>query len=153
MLKGKNSVQEISDWLAEFQQIVNKVAGNQNLQFTIEIWINDDNLPHSAKKDRVQIVENDEFPSLDMKMSWSPEGGIQFGIFRKNGHKLKYVSMGNTHTPGNIHIITSGVLNRLPKIISPKTYLNSKKVDNIYPDHANTLCKVGLATPIFPIIG
>ena len=42
----------------------------------------------SVKKDKVQIVANDEFPFLDMKMSWSPEVDSQFGVFRKNGQQL-----------------------------------------------------------------
>ena len=38
-------------------------------------------LPSFAKEDKVQILTNDKFPLLDMKISWSPEGGQQFGIF------------------------------------------------------------------------
>ena len=45
----------------------------------------------TEKEDRVQVVAKDEFPFLDMKMSWSPEGGLQFGVFRKKGQQLKYV--------------------------------------------------------------
>ena len=32
--KGKKSVQEIKYWLAEFQQTLEKVEGNKNLQLT-----------------------------------------------------------------------------------------------------------------------
>ena len=32
--KGKKSVQEIKYWLAEFQQTVDKAAGNQHIQLT-----------------------------------------------------------------------------------------------------------------------
>ena len=63
----------------------------QYLQFTVEIWTNEANSPTSAKEYRVQIVTNDELRFLDMKMSWSPEGDMQFGVFRKRGHQLKYV--------------------------------------------------------------
>ena len=83
MFKGKKIVQEIKDWLVEFQQTVDKAGGNQHLQFTKEICTNDKNPPPSAKEDRVQIVTNDKFPFFDMKMSWSPEGDLQFGVFRK----------------------------------------------------------------------
>ena len=71
--------------MEEFQQTVNTAAGNQHLKFTAEIWTKEANSLTPAKEDRVQIVTNDEFPFLDMKMSWSPEGGIQFGVFRKKG--------------------------------------------------------------------
>ena len=69
VFKGKKSVQDIKKWLAEFQQTVDKVSGNQHLQFTAEIWTNDTNLPLPAKEDKVQIVMNKKFPFLDMKMS------------------------------------------------------------------------------------
>ena len=60
-----------------------KAAGNQHLKFAAEIWTNDTDRTPSAKKDKVQIVANDEFPLLDIKMSCSPDGGLQFGVFRK----------------------------------------------------------------------
>ena len=62
-----------------------KAAGNQHLMFTVEIWTNDMNLPPSEKKDKIQIVTNNECPFLGMKMSWSPEWDLQFGLFRKKG--------------------------------------------------------------------
>ena len=43
------------------------------------------------KKDKVQIVSNNELTFLYMKMSWSPKGDLKFGVFRKKGQKLKYV--------------------------------------------------------------
>ena len=87
--KGKKKASEIKDWLEEFQQTMNTVAGNQHLQFTVEIWTNKASSPIPAKEDRVQIVTNDEFPFLNMKMSWSPEGDLQFEVLRKKGQKLK----------------------------------------------------------------
>ena len=34
VFKGKTKTSKIRDWLEEFQQTVNKAAGNQHLQFT-----------------------------------------------------------------------------------------------------------------------
>ena len=70
---------------------MNTAAGNQHQQFTAEIWTNKVNSLTPAKEYRVQIVMNDESPFLDMKMSWSPEGDLQFGVFSKKGQQLKYV--------------------------------------------------------------
>ena len=53
-----------------------------------------------------------------MKMSWSPEGDLQFGVFRKKGQKIKYVGKESTHTPGTFRAIPLGVLNRLANITS-----------------------------------
>ena len=69
VFKGKNSVQDINNGLAEIQKTARKGAGNQHLKFIAEIWTNYTNLPPSTKEDKVQIVMNDEFPFLDMKMS------------------------------------------------------------------------------------
>ena len=99
------------------------------------------------------IVTNDEFPFLDMKMSWSPEGNLQFGVFRKNGQQLKYVGKESTHTPGTFHTIPSGVLNRLPKLTSRKPSIYSKGLEKIYPNHANDLHKVGLTPTYLPTTG
>ena len=90
-MKGKKKSSEIKDYLEEFQQTVNTAMGNQHLQFTAEIWANKANSRTPAKENRVQIATNDEFPFLDIEMSWSYEGELQFGMFRGKGHQLKYV--------------------------------------------------------------
>ena len=105
------------------------------------------------KNERVQIVTNDKFPFLDMKMSWSPEGNLQFGVFRKNGQQLKYVGKEITHTPSTLRAIPSGVLNRLAKLTSRKPSIHYEGVDKIYPDHANALRKAGLAPTNLTTIG
>ena len=110
-------------------------------------------LPTPEKEYRVQIVTNDEFLFLDMKMSWFPEGDLQFGIFRKKGQKLKYVGKESTHTPGTLRAIPSRVLNRLAKLTSRKPSIQAEAVDTIYPAHANSLRKAGLSPPVSPKTG
>ena len=153
VFKGKKKASEIKYWLKEFQQTVNTASGNQHLQFTAEIWTNETNSPTPAKEDRVQIVTNDEFPFLVMKMSWSPERNLQFGVFRKKVQHLKYVRQESTHTPGTLRTIPSGVLNCLAKLTSRNPSIHAEAVDKIYPNHVNALCKAGLAPPIFPTMG
>ena len=153
MFKGKKKASEIIYWLEEFQKTLNKSEGNQHLQFTVEIWTTEENSPTPTKEEIVQIVTNDEFPFLDMKMSCSPEGGLQFGVFRENGQQLKYVGKESTHTPSTLRTIPSGVLNRLAKLTSRKPSILSEGVDKIYPDHANALRKAGLAPPNFLTMG
>ena len=67
VFKGKKIVQKNKYWLVEYQQTVYKSAGNQNVQFTVDIWKNDVNLPSSANKDKVQILTYNKFPFLDTK--------------------------------------------------------------------------------------
>ena len=64
-------------------------SGNQHLQFTAEIWTNEANSLTPDKEYRVQILTIDEFPFLDMKMSWSPDGELPLGVFRKKRQQLK----------------------------------------------------------------
>ena len=94
----------------------------------------------------------DELPFLDMKMSWSPEGDLKFGVFREKGQKLKYAGKESTNTPSNLHAIPSGVLNPLAKLTSRNSFIHTESVNKIYPPHThtNTLCKVGLAPPVLP---
>ena len=68
---------------------MNLAAGNQHLNFTAEIWTDGENPPTPEKENRVQIVAKDEFPFLDMKMSWSPEGDLNFVVFSNNGQQFK----------------------------------------------------------------
>ena len=132
---------------------MNKAAGNQHLQFNAEIWTTEENSPTPVKEERVQIVTNDKLPFLDMKMRYSPEGDLQFGVLRKNGQQLKYVGKEITHTPGTLCAIPSRVLNRLAKLTPRKTSIHSEGVDKIYPNHANALCKAGLTPPNFLTMG
>ena len=88
-----------------------------------------------------------------MKMSWSPEGDLQFGFFINKWQQLKYVSKESTHTPGTLRKIPYGVLNRLAKLTSRKPSVQAESVYTISPAHANTLCKAGLAPPVFPTMG
>ena len=56
-----------------------------------------------------------------MKMGWSPEGDMQFGVYRKKGQQLKYVGKESAHTPGTLCEIPLGFLNRLAKLTFEKT--------------------------------
>ena len=129
VFKGKKEINEIKDWLEKFQQTVNLAARNQHLKFAAEIWIDRANPPTPEKEYRVQIVAKDEFPFLDMKMSWSPEGELQFGVFRKKGQQLKCVGKESTHTPGTLRAIPSGVFNGLAKLASMKPSIRAAAVD------------------------
>ena len=62
---------------------MNIAADIQHLQFTAEIWMTEATPPLPTKKYRVQVMTNYEFLFLDMKMSWSLEGYLQFGVFSK----------------------------------------------------------------------
>ena len=86
-------------------------------------------------------------------MSWSPEGDLQFGVFRKKVNQLKYAGKEITHPTGTLCAIPSVVLNRLAKITSRNPSIQAEAVDKICPAHENAICKAGLAPPVFPTMG
>ena len=73
----------------EFQKTVEKAAGNQHLQFTPEIWMNNTNMTHYAKKNNVKMATNNKWSFLDMKMIWSHEEYLKFLVFRKIGTAIE----------------------------------------------------------------
>ena len=88
-----------------------------------------------------------------MKMSWYPEGDLQFGVFRKNEKQLKYVGKERTHTPSILRATPLGVLNHIAKLTSRKPAIHTEGGDKIYYNHANTLCQASLAPPNFTTMG
>ena len=98
-------------------------------------------------------MTNNKFLFLDMKMSWSPEGYLKFGVFREKGQQSKYVGKESTHTPGNLRTIPSAVLKRLAKLTSRNPSIHAEVVDRIYPANANAFRKAGLAPSFFPTMG
>ena len=88
-----------------------------------------------------------------MKMSCSPEGDLQCGVFRKKGKQLNYFRKEINHIPGTLRTIPLGVLDRLAKLTSRKTSIKSEEIEKIYPDHANSLYKAGLVPPNFLTMG
>ena len=71
--------------VTKFSTKLYKAAGNQHLQFTAEIWTNDKKILPYSKKDKAQVLANNELPLMVVKMNWSHEGGLQFGKSRKKG--------------------------------------------------------------------
>ena len=61
------------------------------------------------------------------------KGDLQYSIFMKKGKQLKYVRKEITHTPGNLHMIPSGVLNCLAKFTSRKPSIHSEGVEKNLP--------------------
>ena len=104
----------------------------------MKIWIDDTNIPTSEKKDRVQISAASGFPFLDTNTSWSPKGGLQFGISGKKGQQPKYIGKCSTNTPGTLQMIPSEVRNCLSKLTLRKPNFHCKSVYSVYLNHTKT---------------
>ena len=153
LFKGNKSTQEIKICLAEFWQIAYKAVGNQHLQFTEEIRRKNTHIPPSANKEKVQIVANNKLPFLDTKLSWSPEGDLQFGVFRNKVHKWEYLSKEGNHTPITLYAIPKEVLNPLEKLTFAKTQFSFWKVGKCLPWPHNVPPRGGISGYNLPTMG
>jgi hypothetical protein len=91
IMHGKKSNADIGEWLNTFQKRVNnKVTGYEGLIFTVSIWRGKEE--DESKHPKAEIVKSSFFPFLDMKMTWSEEGNLCFGVYLKPGQQLKYLN-------------------------------------------------------------
>jgi hypothetical protein len=75
---------------------VNEVTGyEEGLVFTVSIWRQKENNEKAHPK--AEIVKSSYFPFLDMKMSWSKEGDLHFGVYLRPGQQLKYLNNVSSH--------------------------------------------------------
>jgi hypothetical protein len=95
IMNGLKTNEEISQWLETFQERVNQVTGYEGLVFTVSIWRQGGDVKPTHPK--AEIHKSSVFPFLDMKMSWSEEGELRFGVYLKPGQQLKYLNNISTY--------------------------------------------------------
>jgi hypothetical protein len=66
----------VEDCLSAFQRAINDKAGNNKLSFTAEVWTPGRDKTKVGGKVGTQTT--DQFPFLDMELSWSVEGTLKF---------------------------------------------------------------------------
>ena len=76
LFKGKKSLSEIKIWREDFQVRVNKIAGNEYLQFTFDLWM-PNTIPSRNKQDNVQEIVSNNFPYLDLEFLWNSDGELE----------------------------------------------------------------------------
>jgi len=140
---GTWTQKETADWLSKFQSSINDIAGNDKLSFTAEIWTPGGN-PAPKIDGKVGIHTANQFPFLDMELSWRNDGTLRFGVHMKPNQQLKYLNAGSAHTPGCFKAITAGVCYRLTKLTTVNEDNADMKLDEIYPEHFKALNKAEL---------
>ena len=145
IFKGNWMEKDIVNWLGNFQSTINRLADSEFLKFTAEVWGKDKKDGSNSKL--VTVNESDHFPYLDMEMFWENQD-LRFKVHLKKNQMLKYLNKGSTHTKACFKAIPNGVLSRLAKLTSATEISKEKKLDELYPDHAEALRKADLA-PIF----
>jgi hypothetical protein len=125
---------DVEHWLSTFQGAINNKAGNDKLSFTAEVWTPaEESTPKVRGKVGTEMT--DQFPFLDMELSWDKEGVLKFGVHMKPNQQLKYLNTGSAHTPGCFKAIMTGVCYRLTKLTTVNKNNEDMKLDEIYPEH------------------
>eukprot|EP00957_Ditylum_brightwellii_P080883 6152481-Ditylum_brightwellii.AAC.1 len=88
---------------------------------------------------RVKLCKKHEFPFLDIKMMWDNMGFLQFGLYHKEGQAIKYVDCNSCHRLCMFKSIASRVYLQLGRLTSKTTENGKKRLDEIYPEHAEAL--------------
>ena len=97
VFKGKKSLSEIKRRRDDFQSGVNKISGNEYLQFTCVIWMPNVSPPRD-KQDNVLEIASDTFLYLDLEFIWNADRELEYQVHQKPNKKLKYLNKGSNHT-------------------------------------------------------
>jgi hypothetical protein len=107
VFNGKKSDEWLVNWLTTFQQEVDRLLGMVDIQFTMEIWrpgktsqplsTSEVSVEGIGKFHQVCINGNTSFPYLDIQLSWNEEGKLYFGVYKKPGESVKYLSNNSHH--------------------------------------------------------
>lgn len=144
VFKGTKTATQVEQWLSSFQDEVDRIAGNNFLRFTADVWVSSKQSElkgDTTKLSRqIKVHDNDQFPFLDMQLSWKDVGdGLIFGVYLKPNQELKYLNKGSAHTPDCFKAINTGVFNRLAKLTSLNESNSNKQLDVLYPHHFEAL--------------
>lgn len=147
VLKGKKSTAWIEDWLInKFQKKVNEVLGSDKLQFTMVIWDADNIQQPPADDDKIDIIQENTFPYLDMEFYWRGDE-LNTRVHIKENQKIKYLNKDSAHTNATFNSIPSGVERRLTILTSITPENKDTSLDMLYPIHYEALTTAHLIKP------
>ena len=152
VLKGHWLPIDINNWLQTFQLRSDELCGNNALQFTCDIWVDNKKEIDSTAglSSKISLVKSNKFPYLDLAMFWADNDKIQFEVYMKENQELRYLNQDSSHTKSCLEAIPFGVLNRLAKLTSPTRRNKEMRINSIYPGHAKALETAGLAPAKYP---
>jgi hypothetical protein len=101
---------------------------------------------------KAEGVKCSHFPFLDLKMTWSDEGGLRFGVYLKPGQQLKYLNSDSSHPPHCFKAITKGVFSQLESLTSLTNESRYKSIKDLYPQHHRALKLAGLVPKYIPTL-
>ena len=157
---GTLTYDELLAWRNTFQMLVNEIAEGDYLQFTMEIWADQQVQPISHppidKNAPVQINSTPEFPYLDMELHWHNNQQLHFKVHLKPNQQLLYLNKGSCHTSACFNAIPLGVCHRLAKLTSVTEANADTSLRELYPAHFKALEHANLINkrtmPVIPTL-
>ena len=87
-----------------------------------------------------------------MELYWHSDNSLKFQVHLKKNQQLKYLNKGSAHTRACLEAIPYGVLNRLAKLTTKTPQNEHKRLDEIYPLHADALRAAQLNPSNYPTL-
>ncbi len=131
VFEGERSVEDLEQWLYRFQDRINNVVGEETIQFTMEVWKPGQESQKISPK--MKVVGGNEFPYLDIKMSYDAENSIYFGAYSKPEYQTKYLDSGSCHTRMCKKAIPRGVAIRLSGLTTRTPENENESLSDLYP--------------------
>ena len=147
-MHGRRSVEDVCSWLTRFQEGVNLHAGCNALQFTATVW-REGEVARVSPCGKVSSVSGNAFPFFDMELFWR-NSELAFHVYRKPNQQLKYLNFDSTHPNATSKAILHGVCLCLANLTSQDSEMEKRKINEVYPEHADALRKAGLCMDEFP---
>jgi hypothetical protein len=99
---------------------------------------------------KAEVVKSAHFLFLDMKMTWSEEGDLRFGVYLKPGQELKYLNSDSLHPPHCFKAITKGVFGRLASLTSLTDKIAVQILEGLVPTTSQGTGIRGPSTQVRP---
>ena len=115
------------------------------------IWDAGNPTQHKSKK--INTDTNKTFPFLDMEFYWNEDNNLNYRVHIKENQEIKYLNKGSSHPKACFKAIYMGVSKRLSKLTSVTAKTVDKKLDELYPRHAEALFTAGLHPGGYPTLG
>ena len=119
-------------WIQLFQKEVNELLQTDKLQFTLDIWMNNDkeNICDDIESldGKVTINKTNVFPFLDMKMAWK-ESELIYNLYFKENQQIKYLNRESTYKETVFHAIPRRIFHRLCSLATFTDVNKDKRAD------------------------
>jgi hypothetical protein len=101
---------------------------------------------------KITTDTSEAFPFLDMEFYWDDNNELNYRVHLKENQVLKYLNRGSNHPKACFKAIYTGVSKRLAKLTKVTAESADKKLDELYPKHAEALEAANLKPNNYPTL-